>query len=75
MIDETNSSEPSYFKVTCSFLYRIAARPKDLPYTNMVKWLIDNLNIIDRMFKNSKQENMGSFTLEDLRIMYHFPMP
>ena len=41
----------------------------------MVIWVIDNLNIADRTFKNSKQENMGSFTPEDLRTMYHFPMP
>ena len=41
----------------------------------MVRWDIDNINFADRTFKNSKQENMGSFTSEDLRTMYHLLMP
>ena len=55
----------------CSFLHRIAARPKILPYTDMIKWEIENLNIEDRVFKNSRGEVMGSFKAEDLATMYH----
>lgn len=41
MEDAEESSDASYFETTCSFLHRIATRPKIIPYMNMVKWLID----------------------------------
>ena len=59
--DAKISSEVSYFEATCSFLHKIAARPKILPYTDMVKWIKDNVDISDRTFWNSRQEIMGSF--------------
>lgn len=60
------SSEASYFEATCSFLHRIVARPKIFPYTDMVRCIIDNVDISDRTFRNSKHEVMGSFTLDNL---------
>lgn len=39
------SSEASIIQLACSFLHRIAARPKIVPYTNMVKWVLDNADI------------------------------
>lgn len=44
--DATTSSEASHFEAESYFLQRIAARPKILPYTDMVKWIIDNINIV-----------------------------
>lgn len=41
----------------------------------MVRWIIDNVEILDRALKNSRHEVMGSFTLDNLRIMYHLPEP
>ena len=69
------SSHPTYFDVACSFIHKVATRPKILPYTYMVKWVIYHLNIEDRTFKDSKGENIGSFRAEELRIMYHLPIP
>ena len=43
-----NSSEASITELACSFLHRIAAKPKILPYTNLVKWILDNTDIRDR---------------------------
>ena len=37
-VDAEESSDASYFEATCSFLDRIATRPKLLPYIDMVKW-------------------------------------
>ena len=48
-------SEASYFEASCYFLQRIAARPKIIPYTDMVKWVIDNVDTSDRTFNNSRQ--------------------
>ena len=50
--DSRGSSEASITEPACSFLYQIAARPKILPYTDMVKWVLDNVEITNRQFKN-----------------------
>ena len=50
-----------------------ATRPKIIPYTDMVKWVSDHLNIEDRTFKYSKGKNIGSFKVEYLQAMYHLP--
>jgi len=51
---------------THSFLHRIGARNKILTYTNMIRWVVENLSIEDRQFRNSKMELMGSFKMKDL---------
>ena len=71
----SNSSEASLTELACSFMHRIEARPRILPYTDMVKWVLDNTDISDRQFRTPGQELIGSFTTEDLRLMYHLPEP
>lgn len=51
----------------------IAAQEKIIPYTDMVKWIIDVVGISDREFKNHRQEVMGSFSVDNLRLMYQLP--
>ena len=51
-----SSSEVSITELACSFLCRIAARPKILPYTDMVKWILDSDDIRNRQFKTQGQE-------------------
>ena len=46
--DSCGSSEASITELACSFLHQIAARPKILPYTDMVKWVLDSAEIIGR---------------------------
>ena len=71
----SNSSEATLKELACSFLHRIVARPIIILYTDMVKWVLDSTDISGRKFKTSDQELIGSFTTEDLRLMYHFPEP
>jgi len=73
--DAEESFDASYFEATCLFLHIIAAIPKILPYTDMVKWVIDNVNILDKTFRNARHEVMGSFIPNNLRKMYHLPEP
>lgn len=73
IVDGRGSSDASQTELTCSFLHHIAARPKILPYTVMVKWIIDDADISNREFKTSSQEVIGSFTSNSLRLMYHLP--
>ena len=39
------SSEASIVELSCSFLHRIAARSKIIPYTEMVEWVLDSVDI------------------------------
>lgn len=71
--DGRGSSEASLTELACSFLHRIATRPKILSYTDMVKWIINYIDISDRQFKMVSQEVMGSFTPNNFRHMYHLP--
>ena len=75
MTDGCGSSEASLTELECSFLHRIAARPKILPYMDMVKWIIDHDDISNKEFKTWNQEVMGSFTPGSLRHIYHLPEP
>jgi len=45
--DAQESSDASYFETTCSFPHWIVARQKIIPYTDMVKWVIDEVDFID----------------------------
>ena len=44
-VGSQGSSEASITDLACSFLHQIAARPKILPYTDMVKWVLGSTNI------------------------------
>ena len=70
-----NTSEATLRDLACSCLHRIAARPRILPYTDMVKWVLDSTDISDRQFRTPSEELIGSFTTEDLRLMYKLPEP
>ena len=56
-----NSSEASLEELACSFLHRIAARPKILPYTDMIRWILDNAELQCRQFKVQGHGLIGSF--------------
>ena len=69
------SFEVSIIELACSFLHRIAARPKIIPYMDMVKWVLDSVDITKIQFKTQGQGIIGSFTPQYLRLMYHLPEP
>ena len=69
------SSEASLEELACSFLHRIVARPKILPYTDMIKWILDNADMDNKQFKIRGQGLIGSFAAQDLKLMYHLPEP
>ena len=70
-----DSSEENLRDLACSFLHRIAARPRILPYTDMVRWVLDSTDISDRQLRTPSEELIGSFTIEDVRLMYKLPEP
>lgn len=74
-----NDSPPSnnipWNDVANSFLPRIVVCPKILPYTDMVRCIVDHLDITDIMFITLKKTIIGSFKAKDLSKMYHLPQP
>lgn len=48
--DGRGSFDASLTELACSFLHHIATRPKIHSYTNMVKWIIDDIDISGREF-------------------------
>ena len=64
------SSEASITELACSFLHRIAPRPKILPYTDMVKWVLDNADIKNRQFKTQSQELTESSFSQNLSFIF-----
>lgn len=75
IVDVASSSEAHNYESTNPFLHRIATRHKILPYTDIVKWIIDNINIVDMEFLTLRKIVIGSFTTEYLKKMYHILDP
>lgn len=73
--DSTRKSEGTLKDLADSFLHRIAAREQILPYTDVVRWAIEEIQILDRTFSTKDERIFGSFKADDLRQMYHLPEP
>lgn len=71
--ESPQSNTAAWNDMVNSFLHRIVARPKVLPYTDIVRWVVDQLDITDRMFITLKKIVIGSLKVEDLRKMYRLP--
>lgn len=70
-VDSIRPSGLEFKDDACSFLHMTGERAKILPYTEMIRWVAENLTIEDRQFRNLRMELMGSFKEEDLNQMYH----
>lgn len=73
--DKTPTSKTTPQDATNSFLYKIGARPRLFSYTDMIRWVVDTVNIIEWKFHTQKGSIIGSFTAKDLQAMYHLPDP
>ena len=73
--DSTNKSEGTLKELACSYLHRIATRAKIMPYTDVVRWVVEKIPVSDRTFCTADGRIFGSFQPEDLMKMYHLPRP
>lgn len=71
--DSTSKSENTLKELAYLYLHRIATHAKVLPYNDLVKWVIERINITDKTFFTSDGRMFGSFRAEDIKSMYHFP--
>lgn len=74
-MDSTRKSEGTLKDLDDSFLHQIAVREQILPYTDVVRWAIKEIPILDRTFSTRDGRVFGSFKVDDLRQMYHLPKP
>ena len=49
-VDSTDKSEATLKELACSFLHRIATRAKVLPYTDVVRWVVEKIPVTNRTF-------------------------
>lgn len=59
--DSTNKSEGTLKELACSYLLKIVVRAKILPYTDMVKWVVEKILVSDRTFCTTDGRIFGSF--------------
>ena len=71
--DPTRKSDATLKDLADSYLHRIAAREKILPYKDVVRWVIEEIPITNRTFCTMDGRVFGSFQPDDLRQMYHLP--
>jgi len=74
-VDSTNKSEGTLKELACSYLHRIAVWTKILPYTDVVRWVVEKIPTTDRTFCTADGRIFGSFKPENLRLMYHLLPP
>lgn len=73
--DSTRKSDATLKDLVDSYLHRIAAQEQILPYTDVVKWAIEEIPSINRTFCTLDGRVFGSFQPDDLRQMYHLLAP
>lgn len=74
-VDDATPSNLHFKGIACSFLHRIGIRATLLPYTDMIRWVLDNSTIKDIQLRTAKNEILGSFRAEYLKVMYKLPDP
>lgn len=73
--DRTDETENTLSDLASSFLHRIAARSKDLPYNHLVRWVIESINITDKAFFTADGRMFRSFKPEEVKRIYHLLNP
>jgi hypothetical protein len=54
-------------------MHKVAARPRLLPYYDMVWWALDHVDIPTRTIINEQRVTIGTFRPEQLQAMYKLP--
>ena len=71
--DMTRKSDATLKDLADSYLHQLAGRERIFPYTDVVRWSIEEIPITNRTFCTMDGRVFRSFQPNDLRKMYHFP--
>jgi hypothetical protein len=63
---EKDDLNTKYKAVVQSRMHLIAARPRLLPYFDMIRWALDHINLPSRTIVNDRQDIIGTFRPEHL---------
>jgi hypothetical protein len=71
--NEKDDITTKYKIVVQSGMHKVAARPRLLPYYDMVRWALDHVDIPTRTIINEQKVTIGTFRPEQLQAMYKLP--
>jgi hypothetical protein len=71
--NEKDDLTTEYKIVVQSGMHRVVARPRLLPYYDMVRWALDHVDIPTRTIMNEQRVTIGTFRPEHLQTMYKLP--
>jgi hypothetical protein len=54
-------------------MHKVAARPRLLPYYDMIRWALDHVDIPTRTIINEQKVTIGTFRPKQLQAMYKLP--
>ena len=63
-LSDIQNDQLAYQKIRDSGLHAIATRPSILPYTDPIKWIMDNENPKDRCFNGNSWSQLATFRPE-----------
>jgi hypothetical protein len=77
-LDDSSENEKDdlitkYKIVVQAQMHKVVARPRLLPYYDMVWWALDHVDIPTRTIVNEQRVTIGTFRLEQLQAMYKLP--
>jgi hypothetical protein len=59
--NEKDNLSTKYNIITQEELHKIATRPRLLPYTDIIRWALDHVDISTQTIFNSQKVTVGSF--------------
>ena len=67
--------QPAYMRIRKSQLHCIVVRPPFMPYTNLVKWALDHVDLNQRMFHDIDNVYVTSFNPDVFARDYNLEAP
>jgi hypothetical protein len=71
--NEKDDMTTKYKIVVQAEMHKVAAKPRLLPYYDMIRWALDHVDIPSRTIINEQKVIVGTFRPENLQTMYKLP--
>jgi hypothetical protein len=71
--NETDDMTTKYKIVVQAEMHKVATRPRLLPYYDMIRWVLDHVDIPTRTIISEQGVTVGTFRPESLQVMYKLP--
>ena len=68
--DDMNTKYKAIFQ---SAMHLVAARPRLLPYPDMIRWALDHIDLPTRTIVSDQKKMVGSFRPDHIQAMYKLP--